>query len=661
MTMRQWILTGCAVALLASAQMGTAQTAGQDFGAMLDRDVATGRLTAEQAEGIRTQYLAAAERINANIEQAGDALSSDVRRSITENPEFTGQVGALSGGRVASSPGDIRDQATAVYAAGEKVLQINRNLLDKLQPVLAQAAEDLDRVVAQRSALISRSPNASVQDRHDAQALASRLHDASTYTIDHHLSMDLEKLNAAESYFQNHKADIISTIATVLKQKSDRDGPIIANWPKQDSPAPGTVPAPPVSPRPAPQARPPAEQAPAPVARPAPTSATATRTTLPQQAGADPALSTTRNGSASAAGSGGAPARASNTSSAPSPSSSAQSSSAGARAPTPSPRTPSPPAPPPPPRTNPLVIPPTHLIPMTVAAPPPERLGNQSDDTAVTIRDPATPPPSAPDGRGVDPAAPTPASSDASPVAMPTQSSNSNLPAPVQPRRGTVPSNAPDPAFDAHRNDPNYNPNAPATDQGVVGGQNGTPQGQPSAGSAASASAQGGQAGQSRSGGTDAAGQAAASAMAGASLPSAANSQASEDAALADYIRSQTIPGNAHLVGGGPDFGDNVASLRAMLPPAIAGGARPVPSVEYGGTLTVATLASIYVGYDVDSQPGAAMRSLDLYPPVPSPVMIVPSNQMQVPSTWITIPSTWVDVPSLLMMSLDLQPALCGR
>ena len=114
-------------------------------------------------------------------------------------------------------------------------------------------------------------------------------------------------------------------------------------------------------------------------------------------------------------------------------------------------------------------------------------------------------------------------------------------------------------------------------------------------------------------------------------------------------------------------------------------------SVEYGTTLSVATLSPIYKGYVVTpGQNGSSVivagttqvrtptsvlsaPSLQVQVPtsvmtapstqvqVPSDVMTVPSLQVQVPSSIMNMPSSQINVPSSVMNSLDLQPALCGH
>jgi hypothetical protein len=70
-------------------------------------------------------------------------------------------------------------------------------------------------------------------------------------------------------------------------------------------------------------------------------------------------------------------------------------------------------------------------------------------------------------------------------------------------------------------------------------------------------------------------------------------------------------------------------------------------SIEYGNQVSVAALAPIYAGYKLSDNNGDAMTSLNLQVQTPA--------QMQIPSMQIT------GMPSDVMLSLELQPSLCGR
>jgi hypothetical protein len=154
-------------------------------------------------------------------------------------------------------------------------------------------------------------------------------------------------------------------------------------------------------------------------------------------------------------------------------------------------------------------------------------------------------------------------------------------------------------------------------------------------------------------------------------------------------------PGNVggHLVGGDEGMEgvtDTLSNIQlpSLQLPLIGTGDL---SVEYGSTLTTASLSPIYKGYIVTpgqhgssvivagttqiatptsvhtapslqvAVPTSVMTAPSMQVQVPSAVMTVPSMQVQVPSDVMTVPSSQINVPSSAMNSLDLQPALCGR
>jgi hypothetical protein len=245
-----------------------------------------------------------------------------------------------------------------------------------------------------------------------------------------------------------------------------------------------------------------------------------------------------------------------------------------------------------------------------------------------------------------------------------------------------------DPSFSAYRNNPDANPanGAPISGEVAIGSSNVNPgplvpPNQQSAPQDAAAVA-------------DAAAAAAAAAAASAadsSAPAPASNPPASQPSMTDIeaqIAKQFKPGNMHLVEG-DDGTEGVAD-------ATAGNQIPAlsnldASVEFGDTLSVATLASISQGYVVTpgqngssvivagtmqvatpsslmtapsmqvSTPGAMMTAPSMQVQFPSSVMTDPSMQVQFPSALMVIPSSQIMFPSDLMMSLDLQPALCGR
>jgi hypothetical protein len=180
----------------------------------------------------------------------------------------------------------------------------------------------------------------------------------------------------------------------------------------------------------------------------------------------------------------------------------------------------------------------------------------------------------------------------------------------------------------------------------------------------------------------------AATAAASGATPPPSNQPSMTD--IEAQIAKQFKPGNAggHLVEGDDGMeGVGDATPGVQLPSL----SNLDTSVEFGDTLSVATLASIYVGYTVTpgqngssvivagttqvatrsslmtspsmqvSTPGAMMTSPSMQVQFPSSVMTDPSSQVQFPSALMVIPSSQIDFPSILMTSLDMQVTLCGR
>jgi hypothetical protein len=250
---------------------------------------------------------------------------------------------------------------------------------------------------------------------------------------------------------------------------------------------------------------------------------------------------------------------------------------------------------------------------------------------------------------------------------------------------------ATDSSFNAYRNNPDANP-ANATSQSgdvTVGPSNPNPGGfvppnqqAPQSDAAAAAAAD-----------AAAAGVGAADSAASAQSSPPASAPASNQPSLADIqaqIASQLKAGNlgGHLVEGDEGMEGVTNSNAGLQMPAIG---NLDTSVEFGGTLSVATLSSIYTGYVVTpgqngssvivagttqvatpsslmtapslqvSTPGALMTAPSMQVQFPSSVMTDPSSQVQFPSAVMVIPSSQINFPSSLMSNLVLQAALCGR
>jgi hypothetical protein len=255
-----------------------------------------------------------------------------------------------------------------------------------------------------------------------------------------------------------------------------------------------------------------------------------------------------------------------------------------------------------------------------------------------------------------------------------------------------------DPAFNAYRNNPDANPanGAPISGDVSVGTPNVNqgplvPPNQQTPDSDAAAQA-----------------DAAAAAAAAAGVDSSTSSQApapptnqpSGQPTLTDIetqIANQMRAGNAggHLIEGEDELAGNTDATSGLQLPSLSDQLallnNPDMSVEYGDTVTTATLASIYKGYTVTagqngssvivagttqvatrsslmtspsmqvSTPGAMMTSPSMQVQFPSSVMTDPSSQVQFPSSLMVIPSSQINFPSSLMTSLDMQVTLCGR
>jgi hypothetical protein len=265
-----------------------------------------------------------------------------------------------------------------------------------------------------------------------------------------------------------------------------------------------------------------------------------------------------------------------------------------------------------------------------------------------------------------------------------------------QVKKGTIPDSSPDPAFDAHRNDPNYDANqASNSDSGIAVGPTSatgdstlppTSDGYPGGDAAEQANAQ----------------QKENNDMAKENLSkweqAKADQQRAQDAEVEKAeaeIFKNIRPGVSHLVEGDEGIEGIADATPAVQMPVIT---TADLSVEVGDTVTTASLSPIYRGYIVApgqhgssvivagttqvAAPSAVLSapSLQVQVPtsvmtapsmqvqapsnqvqVPSAVMTVPSMQVQVPSDVMTVPSSQINFPSSVMNTLDLQPALCGR
>jgi hypothetical protein len=173
---------------------------------------------------------------------------------------------------------------------------------------------------------------------------------------------------------------------------------------------------------------------------------------------------------------------------------------------------------------------------------------------------------------------------------------------------------------------------------------------------------------------------------------------------IEDQIAKQFKPGNVggHLVEGDDEMEGVSDATPGVQMPALSS---LDTSVEFGDTLSVATLASIYVDYTVTpgqngssvivagttqvampsslmtapshqvSTPGALMTAPSSQVQSPSSVMIAPSNQVQFPSSVMTdpgsqllfpsalmvIPSSQINFPSSVLSNLVQPAALCGH
>jgi hypothetical protein len=318
----------------------------------------------------------------------------------------------------------------------------------------------------------------------------------------------------------------------------------------------------------------------------------------------------------------------------------------------------------------------------------PQNTGTQSSDTSNSSAGSST-------GSGTQPsggaANQTPSIDDADT----SSDASSSAPAASQSKPvkvGTIPNSAPDPAFDAHRNDPNDDPNqADNSTSGGNTGQAGTTSstgdsasppasnGYPGGDAAAQANAQQSANNQAANDAANAAANAANQAAQQDAAQNAANAAAStvqqandamENARIsAEMVKNNPLLGkyDMHLVGGDEGMEGVTDATPAVQMPVID---IADLSVEYGSTLTTASLSPIYKDYIVT--PGQNGSSVIVagttQVQVPSAVMTVPSNQIQVPSSvmtvpsnQITVPSSQINVPSDVMNSQDLQPALCGR
>jgi hypothetical protein len=240
---------------------------------------------------------------------------------------------------------------------------------------------------------------------------------------------------------------------------------------------------------------------------------------------------------------------------------------------------------------------------------------------------------------------------------------------------------AEDQAFNANRNNPNPEPGkgAPVSGEVVVGPTNTDP----NPGSLIPPDQQ-----SAPQDASDVAQANAATAAASGATPPSSNQPSMTD--IEAQIAKQFKPGNVggHLVEGDEGMEGVGDATPGVQMPALSD---PDMSVEYGDTVTTATLASIYTGYTVTagqngssvivagttqvatrsslmtspsmqvSTPGAMMTSPSMQVQFPSSVMTDPSSQVQFPSALMVIPSSQINFPSSVMTSLDMQVALCGR
>jgi len=692
------LFAGCGVAGTALAQpsggAGTVSGSGaEDFESLVNQDVASGYYSQAQGDQLKSDFEAAQNRIDASmakagtdINRAGSLYASGNQGVIYQLQGLVSQNGQLTAG---GTPQQVQEQATALYNAVYLQTQMAQTAVDIVHPLVQDYLNEVDQLMAKRNDLIKSNPNVPSAIKHNVQREAAAVHDFTDQGVEKTFSTMKFQIQTVQGKLESDRTEIIGKLETVIDKMVAQYGPDPSKWPKAAPTPPAAKPAPT-------QPTPPPQQVTLSQVPPAPTpSGKAPQAGVVPSNAPDPSLSVSRNGNTKANSKGNGAGNGNqnggnstgtgqaNNGSGPPSQKSAQNGAPSVAQNTPPPNTPKPKPPPPkPPPPKPDIFaqlkPQKAPPPLPIVAPPPKNPSAfpPSNQPAYTYNAPPAPP----GGQGGN-VTDEPPPGDNGPVFAPSQEQTEEMPPPVPydlpkppdaesspdnsgppapsssppvvPHKGVNPNSqvnaGNDPSFDAHRNDPNYDPNQ---DNGSSGD---SATGNAGVGDAAAAGA-------AQAGAGDVASQAAAAgAAAGAAM--AGDYSATGDVAVPPQappwqgpvytppavkapsgidILNNLPKGNMHIVEG--DQVEGTPMPNVTLPPP-----DPMLSVEYGDTLTVAALQPIYAGYQVTPGQGG------------SSVIIVPSTEIATPSSVMVVPSLQVDVPSAVMTSLDLYPALCGR
>jgi hypothetical protein len=709
----------------------------------------------EQFEGVQERVDASLEKVQnslartASIAQSGNQMTFD---------QIGGLINSEGKAQLGGTPEQIAEQAQTIYNAAHMQLEVTQAVVDNVKPALQDIAAEADQLLAARADLIKNNPSIDSSVKSNVLKESAKVHDAVDYGIEKGFSTLTNKLQTAEANLENNKSAIVTQLQKTITSNAATYGSDPKNWPKTDpaktansasgkSDAPtAQTPAPPPSTAPATTTT---------AASPTASGKPSVNGTVPSSQ-SDSALSATRNtngGQGTKSDSGGITASSASKSSANTAPASKTSSASKASTPAKSTTAAQPTSPkvtplnildaanakpnlqpgmptalPSPKFSDPLAsnsgasnkpaksgtgvqavgsgskANPNSLTYTPLTLPPYDQSG-QNDQSQNNEGQPATAKPSSTEsriGNGTQPSEETVAqttSNDTSSDSYEASSDTSNsAPATSQSKavkQGTIPDSSPDPAFDAHRNDPNYDPSQETnsnSDNFAVGAYSttgdiavpSTSDAYPGGEAAAQANAQ-----------QRANNQAAKDSAANWEQGKADQKQAED--AMVEKVQAEILknfkPGVVNLVAGDQEMAGTADSLSNIqlpslqLPPIGTGDL----SVEYGVTLTTASLSPIYKGYTVTAGqhgsnvivagtpqvaapsavhaapslqvavPGSVMTSPSNQVQVPSSVMTSPSNQVQFPSAVMTVPSNQINFPSSVMKSLDLQPALCGR
>ena len=273
-----------------------------DFAAQVQQDVANGLYTAQQGSALVAEYEAASAKVDDSMNKAVDNVTKDVSLMLTSDqsqPMIQAIAGASSAGgptQLGGNADQITEQANAIYTAQLQALRVTIAAQQTVQPVIQEALNEVDDIVAQRAALITANPNVSADQKFYVQQEAGKVKLAAESSFNQAMSTQIANLQAGVSLMENNKAQLIQQYQAIIEKMVRLYGPDPAKWPQTVHIQGGDIileaqqPPPPSDdsgPGPAPSNN---------AASSGKSSLSSSKGTIPGN-GADPALSATRNSS----------------------------------------------------------------------------------------------------------------------------------------------------------------------------------------------------------------------------------------------------------------------------------------------------------------------------------------------------------------------------